>query len=173
MRQRYGQNGFGQGVLLARRLIESGVVATEVVLDGWDTHRDNFNTTRDLCRILDPAFSTLLDDLERRDLFERTLVVCIGEFGRTPAIKPGDGRDHWPSNYCAVVAGGGARRGIAIGATDERGETIVDRPIAVADLFATLARLLGIDGSREFTTPNGRPVKLVDPVGVPLPELLG
>jgi hypothetical protein len=172
LRDRYGRNPFGEGVLLARRLIEAGVTAIEVQLPGWDTHSDNFNRTGQLCQQLDPAFATLVDDLEKRGLLAETLVVCMGEFGRTPKLVGGDGRHHWATNFCAVMAGGGTRPATVIGTTDPRGESIVDRPVKVADLFATFATLLGIDGKREYTTTTERTIPLIDPDGKPVRELL-
>jgi uncharacterized protein (DUF1501 family) len=170
-REAYGKGSFGQGVLLARRLVEHGVTTVEVTLEGWDTHVDNFHRTQKLCAELDPAFSALIDDLRERDLYDRTIVLCMGEFGRTPTIASGDGRNHWTNNFCVVLGGGGIKPGVVVGETDERGETTVKRPVQVADLFATLAAALGIDGKKEFQTRN-RPVKLVDPNGQPVPELL-
>jgi len=170
-RSAYGAGKFGQGVLLARRLIEHGVSAVEVVLSGWDTHQDNFNRTKKLCDELDPAFATLIDDLKRRHLLDDTLVVCMGEFGRTPDIAGGDGRNHWPGNWCVAMAGGGVKGGTAVGTTDELGKKIADRPVAVAELFATFARLLEIDGGKEFHA-GLRPIHLVDPAGKVIPELL-
>ena len=172
LRDAYGRSEFGQGVLLARRLLEHGVAAVEVVLEGWDTHVDNFNRTQNLCGQLDPAFSALLDDLADRGMLDDTLIVCMGEFGRTPYITPSAGRNHWPNNYCVALAGGGIRAGTVLGATDEKGENVVERPVQVADLFATLARALGIDRDREFMASRSRPVKLVDPNGIVVPELL-
>ena len=172
VRDRYGRGKFGQGVLMARRLIESGVAAVEVSLEGWDTHKDNFNRTKALCGELDPAFAALLDDLTERGLLDDTLVLCVGEFGRTPEILAGDGRNHWTNAYSAVLAGCGVPAGRAVGATDERGAQIVERPIAIADLFATFAQLLGFDGSRKFQASTNRPVTLVDPNGAAVSELL-
>src|SRR5688572_1724656 len=140
LRRTYGNSDFGQGVLLARRLLEHGVTAVEVVLDGWDTHTDNFRRTQALCEQLDPAFSALLDDLESRGMLEQTLVVCMGEFGRTPSVWHGAGRNHWPGNYCVALAGGGIKGGTVLGETDERGENIVKRPVTVPDLFSTFAQ---------------------------------
>jgi len=171
VRDGYGRGRFGQGVLLARRLVEHGVTTVEVVLEGWDTHVDNFRRTQHLCGELDPAFSALIDDLRARDLFDRTLVLCMGEFGRTPTIVLSDGRNHWPNNFFVVLGGGGLKPATVVGETDELGEKIVARPVQVADLFATVAQALGIDGSKEFQTRN-RPIWLVDPKGKPVPELL-
>jgi uncharacterized protein (DUF1501 family) len=171
VREAYGRNRFGQGALLARRLVENGVTSVEVVLEGWDTHTDNFNRTQRLCTQLDPAFSSLLDDLRQRGLYDSTVVLCMGEFGRTPTIASSDGRNHWPNNYCVAIGGGGVKPATLVGETDERGENIVRRPVQVADLFATLATLLGIQGNKEFHTKN-RPVWLVDPKGEPVKELI-
>ena len=171
LRDRYGRNSFGQGCLMARRLIESGVSAVEVVLGGWDTHDDNFRRSAELCATLDPAFSALLDDLQDRELWERTVVLCVGEFGRTPEITASDGRNHWPRNFCAALAGGGLRGGFVHGTTDERGEQIVAGATTVADLHATVAKALGLDLDREFFVGK-RPVKLVDPEGSVVRELL-
>ncbi|MBL8842789.1 MAG: DUF1501 domain-containing protein [Planctomycetes bacterium] len=172
VRDRYGRGKFGQGVLMARRLIENGVAAVEVALDGWDTHKDNFRRTKALCDELDPAFAALLDDLTERGLLADTLVLCIGEFGRSPEILAGEGRNHWTSAYSAVLAGCGVPAGRAIGATDERGAQIVARPIAIPDLFATFAALLDFDGSRKFQASTNRPVTLIDPDGAVVKELL-
>jgi uncharacterized protein (DUF1501 family) len=172
LRNAYGRSNFGQSVLLARRLLEYGVTAVEVVLDGWDTHVDNFRRTRDLSLQLDPAFSALLDDLGTRGMLADTLVVCMGEFGRTPAINSSAGRHHWPGNYCVALAGGGVRGGTVVGETDEGGEHVVRDPVSVADLFATFAELFGANGAESFQTPSGRPVTLVDPKGVVVRSLL-
>jgi hypothetical protein len=171
IRDAYGRGDFGQGVLLARRLLDHGVQAVQVVLSGWDTHQDNFGRTRKLCDQVDPAFSALIDDLKKRGALQDTLIVCMGEFGRTPEIAGGDGRNHWPSNWCVALAGGGVKGGTVVGATDELGQKIVDRPVSVPDLFATLAAALGVDRAKEFHA-GLRPIKLVDPEGKPVVELL-
>lgn len=170
-RDAYGRNRFGQGVLLARRLIEQGVAAVEVVLDGWDSHDKNATQHKILCDILDPALSTLLDDLAERGLLDQTLVVCMGEFGRTPGINTREGRDHWPNNFSVVLAGGGVKPGVVYGETDELGVSVKGRPVQVADLFATLAKVLGIDGTKEFNRDR-RPATLVDKNGIPLDEII-
>jgi len=171
-RKRYGLRPFGAGMLLARRLIEAGVAAVEVELPGWDTHSDNFARQAQLCGALDPALSALVDDLKERGHWENTLVVCMGEFGRTPSVNAGGGRDHWPNNFCALLGGGGLKPGVAVGRTDERGESIVERPVQVADLFATFAQLLGFDRDKEFNPTTRRPTKLIDPDGAAVSELL-
>ncbi|MDR3635654.1 MAG: DUF1501 domain-containing protein [Isosphaeraceae bacterium] len=163
---RYGAEGddgvFGRGCLLARRLLEQGVRFVEVVLDGWDTHSDNFNTTKSLMGKLDPALSSLVGDLSERGLLDETLVVCVGEFGRTPEINETSGRDHWSDAFSAVLAGGVIRGGMALGSTDATGAAVKDRPVPVPDLFATLLSAFGIDGTKTYTTPEGRPIKLSD-----------
>lgn len=171
-RDAYGRNKFGQGCLLARRLLEAGVSAVEVVLGGWDTHDDAFQRTRSRCELLDPAFSQLLDEMGRSGLLDETLILCLGEFGRTPRITATDGRGHWPSNWCAVLAGAGISTGQALGRTDETGESIVERPISVPDLYATVAAVLGFDAEEEYLASR-RPITLVDAAGTPIPEILG
>ncbi len=171
-RDAYGRGDFGQGVLLARRLIEHGVQAVQVVLNGWDTHDDNFNRCAKLNGELDPAFAALLDDLRKRQLLQDTLVVCMGEFGRTPEIaRGGEGRNHWPNNWSVALAGGGIKGGQAYGATDPEGRTITDRPVQIADLFATLGAALRLDGGKTFHS-GMRPIQLIDPNGKVLTELL-
>ena len=167
----YGDTDFGRGCLLARRLVEAGVRFVEVVLDGWDTHQDNFTRTQRLMGTLDPAMATLLKDLRERDLLRSTLVLWMGEFGRTPVINTNDGRDHWPQVWDAVMAGGGVRGGIAYGQTDETGSRVVDKPVSVPDFFATVATLLGMDPARTYMTPIGRPIAITDH-GRPVPELI-
>jgi len=172
LRDAYGRTPFGEGVLLARRLIEAGVPAVEVVLPGWDTHSDNFTRTAELCRALDPAFATLIDDLATRGRLDETLIVCMGEFGRTPTVTGGDGRGHFARSFCSVLAGAGLKGGTVIGETDERGEQVAQRPVSVADLFATLGALLRVDGARDYVSASERTVKLIDPEGTPVSELL-
>lgn len=173
VQRRYGQRSFGAAMLMARRLIEAGVAAVEVELPGWDTHGDNFPRQKQLCGSLDPALCALIEDLIERGLWESTVVVCLGEFSRTPTINGNGGRDHWPNNFCALLGGGGIRPGVVVGRTDERGESIVERPVQVADLFATFATLLGFDRDKEFNPTTRRPTKLIDPDGAPIAELLG
>lgn len=170
-RAAYGDTDFGRGCLMARRLVESGVQFVEVVLDGWDTHQNNFERTRKLMGTLDPAMATLVKDLEQRKLLDRTLVVWMGEFGRTPRISADEGRDHHPGAWSAVLAGGGIRPGIVHGQTDADGERVVRDPVVVPDLFATLASLLGLDPGKSRDTPLGRPIAITDS-GVPIGKLI-
>ena len=171
VRNAYGDSDFGKGCLMARRLVEAGVKFVEVILDGWDTHVDNFTRTRNLLNDLDPAFAMLLRDLSARNLLDQTLVVWMGEFGRTPRINQYDGRDHFPTAWCSVLAGGGVRVGQAYGSTDERGERITANPVTVPNFFATLATLMGMQPGRTLMSPVGRPIAISDN-GVPVRGLM-
>ena len=162
LKKAYGENDFGKGCLMARRLIETGVKFVEVTLDGWDTHQDNFSRVSNLCKKLDPAFSTLVQDLSQRGMLERTLVLCMGEFGRTPAINANDGRDHYPDAFTCAIAGGGIRGGRVYGETNDDGNQIVSNPVTPGNLFATLSHQLGIDYNKVIHSPQGRPLKYVN-----------
>ncbi len=168
----YGDTDFGRGCLVARRLVERGVKFVEIVLDGWDTHQNDFERTQKLMATLDPAFSALLDDLAARKLLGRTLVACMGEFGRTPRINANDGRDHWPGAWSAVLAGGGVRGGTVHGATDDDGAKVVQNAAMVPDLLATMAVQLGLDPAHTEVSPAGRPISITDG-GTPIRALLG
>ncbi len=167
----YGDNNFGRGCLMARRLVESGVKFVEVVLDGWDTHQDNFNRVTTLTGTLDPAMAMLIKDLDQRKLLDSTLIIWMGEFGRTPRINGNEGRDHYPQAWNAVLAGGGTRGGYAHGQTDAEGAKVVDKPVIVPDFFATVATLLGMDPAKTFMTPVGRPIAITEK-GKPVQELI-
>jgi hypothetical protein len=158
----YGATPFGRGCLTARRLVESGVRFVEVMLDGWDTHKDNFGRVKKLCGALDPAMTALLRDLAERSLLDRTLVVWMGDFGRSPQINGDDGRDHHPGAFSAVLAGGGVRGGTVVGKTNEDGDKVVEDAVSVADLFATVMTLMGMDPRKSVPAPNGRPIGLSD-----------
>jgi uncharacterized protein DUF1501 len=162
VKQAYGNTNFGKACLMARRLIETGVKFVEVTLDGWDTHQDNFTRSSALCKTLDPAFASLIRDLSSRGLLEKTLVLCVGEFGRTPKINANEGRDHFPDAFSCVVAGGGIKAGKIIGETNEDGNQIVSQPIPPENLFATLCYQLGIDYNKINYSPLGRPLKYVN-----------
>lgn len=166
----YGDSDFGRRCLTARRLVESGVRLVEVTLDGWDTHKDNFGRTEKLMGALDPAMSALIADLDKRHLLDKTLVIWMGDFGRTPRINATEGRDHHPGAWTAVLAGGGIRGGVAHGETDATGDTVASGKIAVPDLFATVVKQLGIDPHKSFATPSGRPIEVSDN-GSPLARL--
>ncbi|EYF05785.1 DUF1501 domain-containing protein [Chondromyces apiculatus] len=171
VRKAYGDTPFGRGCLTARRLLEAGVRYVEVVLDGWDTHDDNFGRVKKLMGTLDPAMATLLRELDARRLLDTTLVVCMGEFGRTPRVSARDGRDHHPQAWSAVLAGAGIRGGIAHGETDADGARVTKDPTSVPDLFATIATQIGLDPERTFGTPIGRPISITDS-GKPVAALL-
>lgn len=158
----YGETPFGRGCLAARRLVEVGVRCVEVTLDGWDSHANNHEVHRRLKGILDPALATLITDLKRRNLWANTLVLCAGEFGRTPSINRLAGRDHWPHGFSIALAGGTIRGGQALGETDPAGGRDVVQPVQVADIHATLLSALGIDPAKELISPAGRPLKLAD-----------
>jgi hypothetical protein len=172
LRDRYGRNRFGQGCLLARRLVERGVPFVEVTLDGWDTHDNNFGQVKSLCQTLDPAWATLVADLRERGLLDSTLIVWMGEFGRTPVINPRQGRDHFPAAWSVVLGGGGIRGGQAFGQTGPDGMTAGDRPVGVADLLATICLALGIDPTKQNMSNVARPIRIVDLSAKPVHEVL-
>jgi uncharacterized protein (DUF1501 family) len=169
VRDAYGSGPFAQGCLLARRLIETGVTFVEVSLGPWDTHRDNFNATRNMCGQLDQPFAALLADLKSRGMLDNTLVLWTGEFGRTPRINANAGRDHFPRAFTSVLAGGGIKGGQLIGSTDAGGEAVTDRPVSVNDLLRTVCHSLGIDADKQNMSSIGRPIKIVDG-GAVVPE---
>jgi hypothetical protein len=172
MRDAYGRTPFGAGCLLARRLVEAGVTFVEVNLEGWDTHEDNFNRTKARNEMFDQPMAQLVTDLKKRGMLERTLVVWMGEFGRTPRINARAGRDHYPRAFNLALAGGGVRGGQVVGETDAGGVEVTDRPVTVSDLFRTVYTTLGIDADHENMSRIGRPIKLVDG-GEVVRELLG
>jgi hypothetical protein len=177
LRDSYGRNLFGQGCLLARRLIESGVPFVEVSHGGpggvgWDTHQDNFNRVKDLSTTLDVGWSALMDDLKDRGLLDSTLIVWMGEFGRTPKINGGGGRDHYPNAWATALAGGGINGGLAIGRTSPDGAAVADRPVTVPDFLATVCSALGIDPGTQNQSNTGRPIPVVDADAKPVKELL-
>ncbi|MDE0552784.1 MAG: DUF1501 domain-containing protein, partial [Candidatus Poribacteria bacterium] len=172
VREAYGMNKFGQGCLMARRLVEAGVKFVEVSLDGWDTHQNNFERTKELLNVVDPAFATLLKDLSERELLDKTVVLWLGEFGRTPRINNNDGRDHHTNGWSTVVAGGGTRGGQVIGGTDEDGSEVVSGAVGVPDLFASLCFALGINPDEENYSRSGRPIRVVNDGSV-IEELFG
>ena len=182
-RRRYGGKTVGQGCLLARRLIERGVRFVTVNQRGWDTHENLYTRLKEgftgakvgvgLIPSLDVAVSALIDDLKKSGLLDETLVVVMGEFGRTPKINARGGRDHWPRVFSVALAGGGVKGGQVIGASDAVGESPADNPITPADLVGTIYTLLGLDPSTELQTDSGRPVRLaVDDARV-ISELMG
>jgi hypothetical protein len=171
LRRAYGETPFGRGCLAARRLIEVGVRCVEVTLSGWDTHANNHATVHNLLTTLDPAFSALIRDLRERGLLERTVVLCGGEFGRTPTVNPVGGRDHWPTGFSMALAGGGIRGGKVIGETDPDGKPEPANPVTVPDLHATILTAVGINPAQLNQTPIGRTVKFSE--GTPVADILG
>jgi Protein of unknown function (DUF1501) len=172
IRTAYGDSNFGRGCLVARRLIEQGVRAIEVTHENYDSHSNNFETHRKNAEVLDVGFAALIYDLHERELLDSTVVLCIGEFGRTPKINASDGRDHWPSGFSCVVGGGGLQGGQVIGATDPTGERKEPaEPVQIADLYATILQALGIDSTHQVATPIGRPIRYSS--GTPISQLLG
>jgi hypothetical protein len=181
LRDRYGRNLFGQGCLLARRLVERDVPFVEVSLPGirdnnmfynWDSHQQNFQAVRKLCEILDPAWGTLMEDLSVRGLLDSTLIVWMGEFGRTPKINGNQGRDHFPNAWSTVLAGGGIKGGQAYGKTSTDGTKVETRPTNVNDLLATICVALGIDPLKQNNSNVGRPIRIADKAAVPIKEIL-
>lgn len=173
-RQRYGNTRFGDSCLLARRLIETGVTFVEVTLGGWDTHTNNFQRVQQLSGQVDPAASALLTDLQDRGLLNDTLVIWMGEFGRTPNINSRGaqpGRDHYPRAWSSVMWGCGVPGGSVIGRTDANGATVTERPVPTIDFMATVCSLLRIDYTRFNQTHIGRPVRIVDRGANPITQL--
>ena len=169
--ERYGNTEFGRGALLARRLVEKGVRFVQVNRGGFDNHGDIFNAMRGHGATMDPGIASLLSDLKSNGMLSKTLVVVLSEFGRTPRINDGGGRDHWARVFSALVAGGGTKGGTIIGASDADGMEPAERPVAVPDLHATLAHALGIDLQKEVITPQGRPMRLIRKEATPILEL--
>jgi hypothetical protein len=172
-RDMYGMTTTGQGCLLARRLVEAGARFVTISKGGWDTHSNNFKVLGDrLLPELDQGYSALLTDLAQRGMLDRTLVLLMGEFGRTPKVNPRAGRDHWSRCRFVAFAGAGMRGGQVIGKSDEQGAMPVERPVAVEDVATTLYSALGIDYNKQYMTPTGRPVHIASG-GQPIQELWG
>ncbi|MEM7783114.1 MAG: DUF1501 domain-containing protein [Planctomycetota bacterium] len=172
VRNRYGMEAFGQGVLLARRLVQHGVRFVEVDLGGWDTHGDNFNRVQDRSSIVDQALSSLLEDLETEGMLDSTLVVLATEFGRTPKIHVDrdNGRNHYPQAFSCLLAGGGIKGGIKYGKTDKEGREVEENMVLVPDFNATIAKALGIPLDKKVMSPSMRPFTVADK-GEPILDL--
>lgn len=171
----YGSGRFAEGCLMARRLVEVGIPFVEVTLGGWDTHQDNFDRVKSLSGQVDPAMSQLVKDLKDRGLLDTTLIVWMGDFGRTPNInsrgaKPG--RDHYPRAWSTVLMGGGIKGGQVIGKTDKEGATVIERPTSGIDFLATICKALNINYTKQNQTSIGRPVRIVDKAANPIKELI-
>lgn len=173
VRQRYGQNSFGRGCLMARRLVEVGVPFVEVNLGGWDNHQNVFPTLQNQrLPVLDQAMSALVEDLHQRGMLENTVVLWMGEFGRTPRINGNNGRDHWARSWSVVAGGGGLKPGIAVGKTNEDGTRVEGQSYSSEDLMATICKTLGISLETTFTSRSGRPMKIANSGNV-IEELMG
>ena len=165
VREAYGRQSFGQGCLMARRLIERGVPLVEVTLGnglGWDTHTDNFNRVEQLSKELDAGWATLMDELDERGLLERTTILWAGEFGRTPKINGNGGRDHFPAAFTCVLAGGGIKGGQVYGATNESGMEVTEGKMNQQDLLSTLCTALDVDPATENMAEGGRPIAIAE-----------
>jgi uncharacterized protein (DUF1501 family) len=168
LRDRYGRHTWGQSALLARRLVEAGVRFVTLTYGGWDFHSSLHNGMKSVLPVLDNAVGSLVEDLEARGLLDRTIVIVMGEFGRTPRMNTGGvpgsdpvpGRDHWGEVMSVLVAGGGLTGGRVIGASNPRGEVPKDRPVTPQDLIVTLYRRLGIDPDTAFVNRAGRPIPI-------------
>ncbi len=170
VRALYGQTPFGQGCLLARRLVQAGVTFIEVRSNGWDNHQKVTDAIAKNAGLVDPGFAGLVADLKRLGMLDKTLVVWMGEFGRTPKINPNAGRDHFPRVFSVALAGGGVKGGQVIGSSTPDGTAVKDNPVNVVDLMASFCEALKIDPKKENVSPQGRPIKIVDG-GKPIKEL--
>jgi hypothetical protein len=162
VRAAYGETPFGNGCLLARRLVQAGVTFVEVRSNGWDTHQQNAERVAKNASSVDPGFAALVADLKSKGMLEKTLVVWMGEFGRTPKINPSAGRDHFPRVFNVALAGGGIKGGQVIGASSADGTEVKDNPVAVNDLLTSICHALKIDPAKENMSSLGRPIKIVD-----------
>lgn len=171
MRDHYGPTQFGEQCLIARRLVEAGVPFVKVARAWWDSHGQNFETHRELCADLDFVMAALLDDLRQRGMLERTLVITLGEFGRTPQINGSLGRDHFASAWSCTLSGCGIRGGTVYGKTDDDGRTVVDGEVGAGDLFATIFAALGIDPEKEYML-GSRPIPIADFGSQPIEAVL-
>lgn len=177
LRSAYGTGSFGQGCLMARRLVERGASFVEVTLSsnnaglfGWDTHTNNFEAVKGLSAELDAGWGTLMTDLEQRGLLESTTILWMGEFGRTPQINAGAGRDHFPQAWTCAFAGGGIAGGQAYGSTTEDGTHVAEDPTTVHEVLATLCAALGVDPATQNIANTGRPISIVE--GSPIKSIL-
>jgi uncharacterized protein (DUF1501 family) len=171
VRDRYGPTQFAEQVIVARRLIEAGTPFVKVARAWWDSHGQNFETHLELVHELDHVMSTLLDDLKERGLLEKTLVITLGEFGRTPLINGQLGRDHFATAWSASLSGCGIKGGMVFGKTDEDGNKVVDGEVNAAQLFATIFQAIGIDHQKNYYV-GSRPVPITDPGTKPIHEVL-
>ena len=179
LRDRYGRHQWGQSALMARRLVEAGVRFVTLTFGGWDFHSSLEKGMNTVLPVLDHAVGTLVDDLDQRGMLDSTMVIVMGEFGRTPRINTGlptdpiPGRDHWGQVMSVLVAGGGIRSGVVVGASNARGEVPRESPVTPSDMLATVYARLGIDLTTTFLDRFGRPIPIVPAGGKVIRELLG
>ncbi|MBI3466152.1 MAG: DUF1501 domain-containing protein [Planctomycetes bacterium] len=171
IRDRYGRHTWGQSALLARRLVETGVTFVTITASGWDDHAQVANAMRAKLPPFDRALGALVEDLSSRGMVDQVAVVVMGEFGRTPRINPGAGRDHWGEVMSVLIGGGGLRGGQVVGSSNSKGEVPKDRPLSPADVLHTLYHVLGIDPTIQFNNPAGRPISILNDGSV-IPELV-
>ena len=173
MLEKYGNNGFGRGCLMARRLVESGVPFVEVNLGGWDLHANVFDTLQNQrLPVLDKGIGALTEDLAQRGMIDDVVLVWMGEFARTPRINQDVGRDHWAASWSVMIGGGGLKNGQAVGATDKDGLSVEGKSYLPGDIWATAAHALGIPMDTVYTSKRGRPMKIANS-GTPIQELIG
>ena len=170
-RDKYGRNSFGQRALLARRLVQAGVPFITLYEGGWDHHQDIFPALNKRLPTFDATVAALINDLQEQGMLERTMVIVLGEFGRTPKINDRGGRDHWSNAMSVVFAGGGVPGGQVIGATDKQGYSAVERVLSPENFASTIYQKLGIDPGKIVMTPEGRPTHLVSDPN-PIKELM-
>ncbi|HET6426124.1 MAG TPA: DUF1501 domain-containing protein, partial [Planctomycetaceae bacterium] len=171
-RENYGMDAFGQGCMLARRLVENDVKFVEVTFGNWDMHTDIYDKVGTTAGRMDHAVATLLSDLKSKGLLKKTLVVLTSEFGRTPKINPNSGRDHHPGVFTGMLAGGGIRGGAVYGSSDKQGHSVDTDGVTVADFNATIAHAMGLKLQEEIFSKNGRPFKVAHD-GTPVTKLFG
>ena len=169
--EKYGNNAFGRGCLLAKRLVEKGVRFVQINRGGYDTHSNNFPAMRNHGEVMDPGMASLVQDLAESGMLSKTLILIISEFGRTPIINKNAGRDHWASVFSVFIAGAGIKGGTVYGSSDEDGAHAKDNPVKIQDIHATVCQQLGINPNKEVMTPLRRPMKLVDN-GTPINGLI-
>lgn len=162
VRKAYGETPLGKSTLLARRLVQAGVRFVEIQYGSWDSHADNFTAHRKLMTDIDGPYAALLDDLSKNGMLSETMVILMGEFGRTPKVNAAQGRDHWTRCWSACLAGGGIAAGRVIGRTDELGQEIAERPVSVSDLYATIYRCFGVNPEKKYMGPGARPTKILE-----------
>jgi hypothetical protein len=172
MLTKYGNNGFGRGCLVARKLVEAGCVCVEVDLGGWDNHQQIFPTLKNRLPMMDQAMAALTEDLHARGMLKDTVILWMGEFGRTPRINQNAGRDHYPAAWSVVVGGGAIKGGVVVGSTEPDGMSVKDNPVGVGELFATIYKGMGLDPTTQIRDNLGRPTAIAGDNVKPITELV-